>query len=118
MREGGLLELKQRMDDLMDCISGMNAKIKMLETTIRSANLQEPTTELTCHVAGPLSSTFLQPEAELMILRETENLPSLAPGVLRDIGNLPSQDGKFVITQSTINRPRQAADLGEIRQED
>ena len=103
MREGGLSEFKQRMDDLMDCISGMNAKIKMLEMTIRSANLQEPTTERVT-VAGPLSSTFLQPEAESMILREIENLPSSAPGVLRDIGNLPNQDGKFIISQSIINR--------------
>ena len=106
LREGGLSEFKQRMDDLLDCISGMNAKIKMLEMTIRSANLQEPTTNDRVTVTGPLTSTFLQPEAESMILREIENLPSSEPRVLRDVGNLPSQnqEGKFTIAQSIVNR--------------
>ena len=36
----------------MDCISGMNAKIKMLEMTIRSTNLQKPTTDRVT-VTGP-----------------------------------------------------------------
>ena len=41
MREGGLSEFQQQMSDLMDCISGMNAKIRMLEMKMRSANLQD-----------------------------------------------------------------------------
>ena len=100
MREGGLSEFKQRMDDLMDCISGTNAKIKMLEMTIRSENLQEPTTNTVADPFTNISAT----RSRIDDFTKIENLPSSVPGVLRDIGNLPSQDGKFVISQSIINR--------------
>ena len=40
--ESGLSGFKERLEDLMDCISGINVKIRELELSIRSSNHQEP----------------------------------------------------------------------------
>ena len=108
IRESGLSDLKERFEDLMDCISGINAKIRALELSIRSSYHQEPVPNEYVPGTGPLSST-LQPEAETMILREIKNLlPSEPNSVLQDVGNLPNNSRdtgiqKFMIAHVIID---------------
>ena len=58
IRESGLSDLKERFEDLMDCISGINAKIRALELSIQSSYHQEPVPNEYVPGTGPLSSTL------------------------------------------------------------
>ena len=103
IRESGLSDFKERFEDLIDCISGINAKIRALELSIRSSYHQEPAPNEYVPGTGPLSST-LQPEAETMILHEIENLlPSATTSVLQDVGNLPNNSRDTGIQKFTIS---------------
>ena len=75
LRQSGLSDIKQYFDDLADSISGLKAKIAVLEQTLLT-RLPEPSPTLV--EDGPLTSTLVQPEAdaEATILREIGNLTS------------------------------------------